>query len=102
MVTNTTSGSKLFRLHRPGASRVALSGSFTGWDADAISMTDAGDGWWEIELVLAAGDYDFQYVVDGWIRIADYAANGVKLNAFGQWVSLLTIEEPIKIGRAHV
>jgi len=71
--------------------RVEISGSFTDWDAGRLEMINAGDGWWELELDLPAGDYEFQYVIDHHTRLADFAANGVRLNGFGQWVSTLMI-----------
>lgn len=102
MVDATSSSTRRFRIHRPNASRVELSGTFTGWDASPIALQHAGDGWWTVELELPAGDHEFQYLVDRSTRIADYAANGVKLNACGQWVSLLTVEpatQPVEPSR---
>jgi hypothetical protein len=92
MVDATSSSTRLFRLHRPDASRVEISGTFTGWDETPIALDPSGDGWWTIELELPVGDHEFQYLIDRSTRLADYAANGVRLNSFGQWVSLLTVE----------
>lgn len=91
MVSTTAGAGRRFRIHRPAAHAVRISGCFTGWDEGAIDLQPVGDGWWEVELDLDPGDYEFQYVVDGHSRLADYAASGVKLNGFGQWVSLLIV-----------
>jgi len=93
MVSATLRNGHFFRLFRPEASRVELSGNFTDWDANRIELSKTDDGWWEIELDLLPGDYEFQYVIDHHIRLADFAANGVKLNGFGQWVSLLMVAD---------
>ena len=103
MVKQTNDDRQTFRLLRPGASSVELVGSFTGWHDGAIQMESQGDGWWAASVPLEPGDYEFVYFVDGWDRIPDYAATGVKMNGFGQWVSVLTVEEapvsPSVIGR---
>ena len=92
MVDATSSSTRRFRIHRPDASRVEISGTFTNWDESPLALMHAGEGWWTIELELPVGDHEFQYLIDRSTRLADYAANGVRLNRFGQWVSLLTIE----------
>jgi hypothetical protein len=49
-------------------------------------------GWWTAELFLPAGDHLFNYLVDGSIWLADFAASGVKSNGYGGWVSQLHVE----------
>ncbi len=87
-----TDGSVHFRIFLPRAERVELVGDFTEWEHQAIPMRSNEDGWWEAQIEVKPGDHEFSYHVDGHSWIADFAANGVKRNAFGGWVSLLTVD----------
>jgi hypothetical protein len=53
------------RLHAPAASAVSVVGDFNGWDPQAHRLRKAGSGWWEIDLQLAAGSYEYVFLVDG-------------------------------------
>jgi 1,4-alpha-glucan branching enzyme len=92
MVQLQVDGSVQFELFMPDAATVALAGSFTDWRDRAIDMRGPEDGWWTLRLHLPPGEHEFQYLVDGDIWLADYAAHGVKRNRSGMWVSLLTLE----------
>ncbi len=92
MISECTDGSITFKLYRPDASEVTLSGSFNGWARDALHMKKNSDGWWSCTCILEKGDYQFQYLVDGWDWVADFAAHGVERNEYGTWRSLLTVE----------
>lgn len=94
MVTQTDEGIARFRIHVPGASRVELLGTFTGWHDGPIDLDRMGDGWFEVDLEIEPGDHEFQYLIDSRTWLADYAAGGVRLNRFGTWVSLLHIPAP--------
>jgi hypothetical protein len=49
------------------ANKVFLSGSFNGWNPGELSMNKVGDEW-QLPYVLAAGNYEYKFVVDGkWI-----------------------------------
>lgn len=93
MVSLTGSGSVSFRVFAPQASRVQLVGSFTGWQANPLAMERSEEGWHSVELPLDAGDYEFQYLMDGSIWLADYAAGGVRMNEYGTWVSTLHVPQ---------
>jgi hypothetical protein len=54
-----------FRLHAPEAQSVSLVGDFNGWDPAANPLRRAGGGWWEAEVRLPAGTYQYAYLVDG-------------------------------------
>ena len=44
-----------------------VNGTFNGWCGGCNPMTDGdADGVWETTIVLAAGDYEFKFTVDGW------------------------------------
>ncbi|MEO6168911.1 MAG: glycogen-binding domain-containing protein [Chitinophagales bacterium] len=49
------------------ANNVILSGSFNDWNAGELSMTRTSTGW-QIPYVLAPGNYEYKFIVDGkWI-----------------------------------
>ncbi len=90
MVEQLPDGEVEFRMFRPAARRVCLTGDFTGWKKDALSMKQTADGWWICRLHLAPGTYQFQYLVDG-ERYLDYAAFGLDRGATGQWNSVVRV-----------
>jgi hypothetical protein len=59
-----------FRLEAPGASHVALAGSFTNWTPDHV-LRETTPGTWSILIPLAAGIHDYAFVVDGVEWVAD-------------------------------
>lgn len=59
-----------FVLFQPGADRVEISGSFTGWRA--VPMQKAGlSGYWEATIELPHGEHRFSYIIEGDRRIPD-------------------------------
>lgn len=58
----------IFRLRRfADAERVVLSGSFNAWNTGELVMERYEDGW-RLPYVLAAGNYEYKFIVDGrWI-----------------------------------
>lgn len=46
------------------ADKVILSGSFNAWSTNELVMNKTADGW-EIPYVLAAGNYEYKFIVDG-------------------------------------
>ncbi len=62
----------LFRLNGfDDAGKVLLSGSFNGWSTNELRMTKVAGGW-ELPYVLAAGNYEYKYIVDGkWMTDPD-------------------------------
>lgn len=93
MVTSERGSKQRFRVYQPQAGRVELVGSFSNWKEASIPMLREPSGWWTTEVDLAPGDYLFNYLVDGSVWLADYAASGVKPNGFGGWVSQLHVSE---------
>jgi hypothetical protein len=59
-----------FRLQAPGAQRVALAGTFTGWHA-AVELRQTAPGEWTALVPLAPGVHDYAFVVDGERWVAD-------------------------------
>lgn len=58
----------IFRLRRyADAKEVVLTGSFNGWNTSELKMIKKGDEW-RLPYVLAAGNYEYKFIVDGrWI-----------------------------------
>lgn len=95
MVTLSGNESVTFRVFAPQAANVQLLGSFTAWDEAPISMVRDDEGWHAVTVSLRSGDYEFQYLMDGSVWLADYAAGGVRMNEFGTWVSQLHVPEVV-------
>ncbi|CAN5824084.1 hypothetical protein BH11PLA1_BH11PLA1_00560 [soil metagenome] len=91
MVRINETGDAVFRIFLPDANRVELIGDFTDWTRERIVLNRENPGWWEAGLHLDAGDHQFCYLIDGSLRLADYAAHGVKLDRHGQWLSELRV-----------
>ncbi len=49
----------------PGARSVVLVGSFNRWDSAAEPLRRGPDGWWTTAVLLAPGDYEYLFLVDG-------------------------------------
>jgi 1,4-alpha-glucan branching enzyme len=56
---------QVFSYTAPGALRVQLAGSFTGWQSKPISMTKSDDGIWRTKVKLPPGSYQYRFIVDG-------------------------------------
>ena len=51
----------------PNAEKVVLSGDFNAWNTGELFMQKTPGGW-QLPYVLAAGNYEYKYIVDGeWI-----------------------------------
>lgn len=71
-----------FSLPAPGASSVAVAGTFNHWDRHSHLLAGPGpDGRWTITLPLPPGRYEYLYVVNGseWVRdpSAPFADDGL-------------------------
>lgn len=53
-----------FSYHAPEAERVAVTGSFCGWD-DPVELNKDDSGRWRTTVALPAGDYEYRFLVDG-------------------------------------
>lgn len=73
-------------------SKVAVVGSFNGWNAEANPMADPeGDGTWEASVELEAGTYTYKFLVDGTGWYADPAAAETDPDGFGAVNSVLRV-----------
>lgn len=82
-----------FQLVAPGAQSVALVGSFTGWEASKLPMTDANrDGVWEISVRLRKDAvHTYNFLIDGTRWVPDPAAEGQVDDGFGGRSSIVTL-----------
>jgi AMP-activated protein kinase-like protein len=80
-----------FVLYAPGASRVAVAGTFNQWDQTAAPLVPAGtNGVWTTTLALPVGQHQYAFVVDGRRWIADPAAPAVD-DGFGRRNSVVAV-----------
>ena len=57
-----------FTITAPDAQVVALAGEFNNWSPTATPMHKRPNGTWAATLQLAAGKYQYKFIVDGkWI-----------------------------------
>lgn len=91
MVNINSIGEALFRVFLPEAGSVELIGDFTDWARRRIALRREHPGWWEGRVQLDPGAHQFCYLVDGSLRLADYAAHGVHMDRHGQWLSDLSV-----------
>ena len=81
-----------FRIEVPGASQVAVAGSFTAWRPDH-QLTEVSPGVWSALVPLAPGVYDYTYVIDGERMVVDPYAPQVA-DSFGGSNSRLFLPAP--------
>lgn len=81
----------LFALDAPKAKEVRVTGEFSNWSREGLAMDKNGaDGLWKVVADIAAGEYEYRFIVDGvWIR--DPNNNDYVRNEFGQENSLLVV-----------
>lgn len=81
-----------FRFEAPGATNVALAGSFTEW-APEIRLEETMPGVWSALVPLEPGVHDYTFVVNGQDWVADPAAPQVD-DGFGGTNSRLFLTTP--------
>lgn len=81
-----------FRLEAPEADRVAVAGTFTGWQP-RVSLRETEPGVWSALVPLEPGVHDYAFVVDGEEWIADPHAPHVA-DSFGGTNSRISLPPP--------
>ena len=72
----------VFKYRAPEARNVRLAGSFTRWEAQAVTMKRGRDGTWKADVTLPAGRHEYRFLVDGaWQN--DPACGACAPNPFG-------------------
>jgi hypothetical protein len=88
----TTHETVRFVIVAPSAHDVALVGDFNGWNPAATPLTrDAAGRVWTVTMPLAAGTYQYAFVVDGRAWLADPNAPFSMEDEFGAPSSVLTV-----------
>ncbi|HQB31592.1 MAG TPA: glycogen-binding domain-containing protein [Syntrophales bacterium] len=71
-----------FIVYQPGADRVEIAGTFTGWER--VSLNRSGNsGYWEIVLSLPPVEHRYTYVIDGERTMSDPTVPGRERDDFG-------------------
>jgi 1,4-alpha-glucan branching enzyme len=78
------------RLYRPDARKVFIVGTFNGWRVDATPLTNAGNGEWDLSLMLKPGTHEYRFLIDGQWSDDPQATDRVK-NPYGGWNSVLKV-----------
>jgi len=80
-----------FALEAPAAAEVVVTGEFTNWSRQGVSLArDDHDGLWKATVEIPPGEYEYRFIVDGvWIR--DPNNRDYTRNEFGQENSLLVV-----------
>jgi len=83
-----------FVLYAPGATQVALAGTFNHWDQAATPLRRAAAGdVWTVTLALPAGEHQYAFVVDHRRWVTDPAAPAVD-DGFGRRNSVIAVGGP--------
>lgn len=81
-----------FVIAAPSAHDVALVGDFNGWNPTATPLSrDSAGSVWVVTMPLAAGTYQYAFVVDGDAWVADPSGVIALEDEFGTPSSLLTV-----------
>ena len=81
-----------FVILAPSAQNVALVGDFNGWNPAATPLArGTAAGAWTVTMPLAAGTYQYAFVVDGHVWVADPAAPVALQDEFGAPSSLKVV-----------
>lgn len=54
-----------FTVHAPGAHQVIVTGDFTGWTPEGLSLRKSAAGDWKTILALLPGEYQYRLIIDG-------------------------------------
>ncbi len=81
-----------FVIAMPAARSVALVGDFNGWNPVSTPLVkDAAGRMWVVSMPLPAGTYQYAFVVDGQVWVADPTAPITLQDEFGAPSSVLTV-----------
>ncbi|MEZ4651353.1 MAG: hypothetical protein R3E97_21690 [Candidatus Eisenbacteria bacterium] len=71
---------------------ISVAGSFNEWNAAAHPLSDGdGDGVWEARFRLAAGEYAYEFVIDGDEWVTDPCARTRRDDGFGGFAGLAVV-----------
>jgi 1,4-alpha-glucan branching enzyme len=79
-----------FYCSAPSARSVYLLGGFNGWNPASHPMRRREDGWCSVEVQLAHGHHQYQFLVDG-KPLLDPNGAGISRNERNERVSLVAV-----------
>ncbi|HSA57924.1 MAG TPA: glycogen-binding domain-containing protein [Gemmatimonadaceae bacterium] len=79
-----------FLIVAPNARSIMLEGDFNDWDGSKTELTRSSDGVWSASVLLRPGQYQYQFVIDDTLRVADDKAPRVP-DGLGGENSVVTI-----------
>ena len=83
-----------FFLKNDYATQISLAGSFNKWAEDVLLMEPAPGGCWGIEIpMLAPGDYQYKFLIDGKNWIEDFTNPYREPDGFAGFNSVLKVEQ---------
>ncbi len=83
----------LFKLNAPIARDVLLAADFTDWDASPRPLARDKNGFWQVEVLLPPGRYQYKYIVDGrWLN--DPSSDHFVPNGHGSYNNIVEIQQP--------
>ncbi|HKX18775.1 MAG TPA: hypothetical protein VJT33_12250 [bacterium] len=74
----------------PNARLVSLVGAFNRWDSAAEPLRRGSDGWWTTDVLLAPGEYEYMFLVDG-VAWNDPLDDGRSANVWGGHYSVRVV-----------
>ena len=81
-----------FSLYAPQAHSVALIGDFNGWGSAAeVKLEPSANGIWSVTVPLAAGRYQYAFLLDGQRWVTDPRAERHVNDDFGRQNAVITI-----------
>jgi hypothetical protein len=80
-----------FALKNPRAHAVSVAGDFNQWNEIPLTLADAREGLYTVELPIPSGTYSYAFLVDGKTWIADPTADRVIDDGFGNKNSLINL-----------
>lgn len=87
MVHIEADGRLILAIDLPGAAKVEVVGTFTGWHEQRLPMSIDKNGRWCLELTPATGEVLFRYLVDDAYWLLDGTAHGTRTTATGEEMS---------------
>jgi len=84
-----------FLIVAPHAKSITLEGDFNDWDGSRTELTRSSDGVWSASVLLRPGQYQYQFVIDDSLRVADEKAPRVP-DGLGGENSVITISPRIR------
>lgn len=81
-----------FTLHAPDAREVAVAGEFNQWSVEGGKMKKRENGVWTVQVPLKPGTYNYMFVVDGKVWVADPKADSFQDDGFGNKNSVIRIK----------